>query len=80
MSAADENIKYRAPDHRAYGAFNTAVGYGFSDELQEAACTDTWYAYRFAISVVGADIDYCKQHMGEYLEWYLKNQMKDALK
>ena len=47
---------------------------------QEAACKDPKEAYWFAQEVKSADIEYCKKHMGEYLEQYLRHEMRDALR
>jgi len=47
---------------------------------QKYACSDDYMTYLFASRIIGADIEYCEAHMGEYLESYLKEKMKDALR
>ena len=46
---------------------------------QEAACKDDYVAYRFAF-IKGSDVEYCKARMGRYLETYLKDVMRQALR
>ena len=46
----------------------------------KAACKDPRYAWFFALRIPGADIEYCKAHMGEWLDDFLQNEMRNALR
>ena len=50
------------------------------DYCMKEACKRSLEAYWFASHIPGADVEYCKQHMGKYLEQFLTEQMKQALK
>jgi hypothetical protein len=42
-------------------AYYKALESGYTRELEEIACKDYWYAYRFARHVSGANIEYCQE-------------------
>ena len=65
----------------AAAAYAVARIHGFTKELQETACKEPSYAYWFARMVKGADIEYCKQHMDEFLlDNYLRCEMAFSLR
>lgn len=41
-------------------AYNEAKKSGYTKELEEIACKNTYYACSFAEDVTGADIEYCQ--------------------
>jgi len=42
-------------------AYYKAFDSGYTRELEEIACKNHWYAYRFARFIPGADIEYCQE-------------------
>jgi hypothetical protein len=54
-------IKMKNIIKEAEKAYNKAFNSGHTEELQEIACKDPYYAYCFAMVVKGADIWYCQE-------------------
>jgi len=47
-------------------AYYKARESGYTRELEEIACKNTWYAYYFARNVPGANIEYCQEIACKY--------------
>ena len=58
-------VRPNALRNKSYKAYYEARK-GYTRELEEIACKDTYYAYRFALYIPGANIEYCQ-------EWACKN-------
>ena len=53
--------KMRYISRDAEEAYNKAIKNNHTEELQEIACKDPWYAYLYAKSIRGADIGCCQE-------------------